>query len=396
LDAFSLALMVPFALVNIAATPFQTAFIPVYVQTQQREGDSAAQRLLSASLVWLGGIFTLGTIVTIAGGALAVPFFATGFTTEKLRLTFYLLCLMSPMVLLVGTSLLWAGVLNTKERFAITAFTPLLTTGMTIGLLVFPNGLGIYALALAVTGGAFLEFLVLGFALQRQKISLRPRWQAFSLQLRRIIENSFSLILSNLLMAGTQFICFFLAARMTTGSVAALSYANKVTLLSAGLLASSFGTAAISFLARMNAQEDWRELKSTLQHFLGLAFLITCPIAILLMLFATPLTRVLFQRGAFGANDVAIVSDLIFYLALHIPFYVANALTGKVFLALQLPRVLLLGSAINLGVYATLAYFLSAQFGLVGIAIAISATYLSSFLVLYFWAERHLNQRLAA
>lgn len=395
LDAFSVALVFPFLLVNIAASPFQTAFIPAYVQTQQREGNGAAQQLFSSSLVWLWGIFAVAIGAMLLSGPLYLPFFASGFPPEKLRLTFQLLCLMSPMVLLVGTSFLLAGVLNTKEQFAITAFTPLITTGLTILLIVLPYTWGVYALAMAVTGGAVMELAVLRIALRGQGVSVRPRWHPMSHQLGRIIKNSFSLILSNLLMAGTQLIGIAIAARMATGSVAALSYANKMTLLSAGLIASSFGTATISFFAKMSVHEDWQELKSTLHHFLGIAFLITCPITIFIMLFATPLTRLLFQRGAFGTTEVAVVADLIFYFALHIPFYVANVLTGKIFLALQLPRVLLLGSAINLGIYATLAHFLSARLGLIGIAIAVSTTYLCSFLTLYYFANQKLKQLLA-
>jgi peptidoglycan biosynthesis protein MviN/MurJ (putative lipid II flippase) len=74
---------------------------------------------------------------------------------------------------------------------------------------------------------------------------------------------------------------------------------------------------------------------------------------------------------------------------------VTNVLIAKIFLALQTPRVILFGSAINLVVYAVVAYFLSAKLGLTGIAIATSITYLSSFLLLYFFAHRKLNLLIA-
>ncbi len=394
LDAFSIALVIPFSLINIAATPFQTAFIPAYIQAQQREGEVAAQELFSHSLGWLLGIFAAITGFVLLGGAFCLPLLARAFTPEKLHLAFQLLCLVAPTVLLTGTSFLLAGVLNVKDQFAITAATPLITTGLTILLLILAQGLGVYALALALTAGAALELMVLGIALQGQGVSVRPRWQAMSDQLGGIIKNSSSLILGNLLMAGTQFIGLAIAARMVTGSVAALGYANKLTLLSAGLLASSLGTATISFFARMSAQKQWQELKSTLHHFLSIAFLLTCPITIVFMLFATPITRLVFQRGAFGTTEVAVVSDLIFYLALQIPFYVTNVLIAKIFLALQTPQVILFGSAINLVVYAGAAYFLSKNLGLTGIAIATSLTYCSSFLVLYLLAHRKLSQLL--
>ncbi len=395
LDAFNVALVVPFALINIIATPFQTAFIPSYVQVQQREGSAAAQQLFARSLVWLLGLFAVVSGFVVLSGPFYLPLLASGFAAEKLRLTFHLLCLVAPMILLIGTSFFLTGVLNVKDHFALPAITPLLTTGLTILLLVQAQRLGVYALALGVTCGASLELAILGVALRRKGVSLRPRWPAFSDQLGRIIKNSLSLILSNCLMAGTQLIGIAMAARMSVGSVAALSYANKVTLLSAGLIATSLGTVTLSFLARISAQEQWRELKSTLHHFLSIAFLITFPLTILLMLFATPVTSLLFQRGAFVNSDVTLVAVLIFYLALQIPFYVANVLIAKVFLALQLPKAILWGSAINLVVYGGLAYLLSSRLGLVGIAIATSTTYLCSFLVLYFWAGKKFKHLLA-
>ena len=395
LDAFNVALLLPFSLVNIAATPFQTAFIPAYVEVQHQEGTASAQQLFSSSLIWLLGIFAVVIAVLLLSGPFYLPLFASGFPPEKLRLTFHLLCLVAPMILLVGTSFLLAGVLNLKEQFAITAITPIITTGLTVLLLVLTQGLGVYALALAVTIGALLELTILGIALQRQGISVRPRWHAMSKQLWRIIQNSTSLLLGNLLMAGTQLIGIAVAARMVTGSVAAFSYANKITLLSAGLIASSLGTVTISFFARMSAQRDWQALKSTLHHFLGAAFLMTVPLTLLLMIFATPLTRLLFQRGAFGTTEVQVVSDLIFYLALQIPFYVMNVLIAKIFLALQTPQVILFGSAVNLIIYVAITYFLTARLGLTGIAIATSVTYFSSFLVLYIFANRKFSQLLA-
>jgi putative peptidoglycan lipid II flippase len=395
LDAFNVALVLPFSLIHIAATPFQTAFIPAYVQVQQRDGAAAAQQLLSSSLVWLLGIFVAAIVGLLLCGPFYLPLLASGFSLEKLRLTFQLLCLIAPVILLVGTSFLLAGVLNVNAQFAISSATPLITTGLTVLLLVFAQRLGVFALALAMTGGAILELTVLGWVLSRQGISVRPRWHAMSAPLWRIIQNSFSLLLGNLLMAGTQVIGIAVAARMATGSVAALSYASKITLLSAGLIASSFGTATVAFFAKMSAQENWRELKSTLHHFLGIAFLITCPITILIMLFAAPLTRLLFQRGAFGVTEVALVSDLIFYFALQIPFYVTNVLIAKIFLALQTPQIILFGSAVNLVVYTAIAYFLSIKLGLTGIAIATSITYLCSFLVLYTFADRKLKRLLA-
>ena len=396
LDAFNVALIVPFTLINIAATSFLTAFIPTYVQVEQKDGAESAHRLLSGAAILIFFVFTVTAILMLLLAPLYLPSLARGFAPEKLNLTFHLLCVLSPVILLTGLNFLWGGVLNVKDQFAIVAAAPVITTLLTVIFLVWAQRFGIYALALALTVGAAFELAVLTTAVHQNGVSLSFNWQPISLPVRNIFRQSFSLMLGNLLMSGTSLISLGMAARLSTGSVSSLGYANKLISLAAGLLSTSLGTATIPFFAKMSAGQDWRQLKNSLHKFLLLAFALTIPITLVLLLFATPLTNLLFKRGAFAPENVSVVSSLLFYLALQVPFYVTAALVAKIFLALQAQKVILLTSAINLTVHIIFTYWLTNKLGIIGIAISTSITYLGSFLMLYFWAYRKINRLIGA
>ena len=108
-----------------------------------------------------------------------------GLTPEKLALTFRLLVLLSPLMVLTGVANICGAVLNAGEKFALVAVAPLLTPALTVLFLLAGRGLGIYALACGMTVGALAEMCVLAVALRRRGVSLRPRWYGLDEHLRR-------------------------------------------------------------------------------------------------------------------------------------------------------------------------------------------------------------------
>ena len=395
LDAFTVALIVPFYLLHTVVTPLQSTFLPVYVLVEYRDGSKAAAQLFSNSILWLLGVFTCITAGMVLGGPIYLPYLASGFSPAKLSLSFHLLCLLAPMMLLVGTSFFVSGILNVKNQFAITAAAPLITTALTIFLLVWAKSIGIYGMALAMTVGAGIELIFLAILLSRQGVSLSPRWGLLPPPLKQVFRSSLSLMVSNLLMTGTNLAGIALAARLPTGSVSSLGYANKVTSLTLGVIATSLSTVATPYLSKLSSHGDWKQLKSSFQQLLGGSLLVTVPLTISLMLMAKPLIRFLFGQGAFAIDDVEIVAEVLFYLAMQIPFHVSNVLAARLFLALRVPQAILYVSLGSLLIYLISAHFLSAQLGLVGIAISFDIIYFFSSLALYLLAIRKFKKLLA-
>jgi putative peptidoglycan lipid II flippase len=392
LDAFNVAQTIPFFLISIAGTSFQTAFIPTYVQVQQREGTQAAQQLFSSSIVCILVIFFLLILCMLFAGPVYLPYLAHGFAPEKQKVTFHLLGFIAPTVLLVGMSNLCGAVLNVKNVFALVAAVPLITTIITVLLLLLAEELGIYALAIAVTLGAAIELLLIGLALRWKGIPLEFRWYGKTNYLQQIARLSLTLMVSNLLASGSALVNVAIAASLTAGSVAALGYANKLLAMPIGLVATALGTALMPYFSRMIAAKDWAQTRHTLRRFLHLSLGVSVPVTVLILLFAEPLTSLVFQRGAFAQADVTVVSILLFYLAWQFPFYVASTMVSRLLESLQANRILLIVTFADFVFNAISAWFLSRRMQVAGIAAAITLTRVFSFLTLYFFTWRVIKK----
>ncbi|MGL6339596.1 MAG: murein biosynthesis integral membrane protein MurJ, partial [Waterburya sp.] len=235
IDSFVMALVVPAFVTTVVANSLSTAFIPTYIKVKE-ESPKAAQQLFSGVMMRAIGLLVVITIAIAITAPLYLPLMASGFSVAKLELTNRLLWSISPSILLYGVINILGGVMNAGEKFALAAFSPVLTPLATvIMLLAFPNW-GIYALAAGLICGSLSEMIVLGIALLRQGIDLRPQWLRDDANLDLVFKEYFPVIIGSFLMCSTNLVDQSMAAMLSPGSVAALGYANRVIALPLSLV----------------------------------------------------------------------------------------------------------------------------------------------------------------
>lgn len=393
LDAFLIALVVPSLIVNVVAASFNAALIPTYIKVREQEGQKAAQKLFSSATVWSLGLLAITTILMVTTAPLYLPWIAFGFNTQKLELTFHLLCAIAPIVMLSGIFTIWGAVLNAGERFALAALCPIITPAMTVIFLVGFKSWGIFTLAAGLVVGAVLEIVLIGATLHQQGISLRPRWYGFDTHLRQVASQYAPMIAGSLLICSAGSIDQVMAAMLSPGSVAALNYGNRVIASPISLMSTALSTAVIPYFSKMVACQDWTGVDRTLKHYLRLIFVTTVPLTLLLLIFSEPIVRILFQRGSFTDNDTHIVSQLQSFYALQIPFYIANILVVRLISSLQSNQILMWVSAFNLVINITFNYLFVQWMGIKGIACSTSCVYLFSFLYTLLSVNKKLKKQ---
>ncbi|MDZ7959740.1 MAG: murein biosynthesis integral membrane protein MurJ [Aulosira sp. DedQUE10] len=392
LDAFLIALLVPSFIVNVVAGSFNAALIPTYIRVREQEGQKAAQKLFSGVTVWSLALLGITTILMIVAAPLYLPLIATGFSSEKLNLTFHLLCTMAPIVLLSGIITIWSSVLNAGEKFALAALSPASTSVITIGFLLAFSWLGSFALVAGLVGGAVLEILFLGIALHRQGISLCPKWYGFDPHLRQVSGQYIPTIAGSFLMCSTGLIDQSMAAMLSPGSVAALNYGNRVIALPITLATTALSAAVIPYFSKMVAHQDWKNIHHTLRHYLKIIFIVTVPLTLLFIVFSYQITQLLFQRGSFTVNDTHLVAQIQFYFAFQIPFYVANILVIRLISAMQLNHIFFQIDSLSFTLNIVLNYLFMQWMGISGIALSTSFVYLFCFFYIFISAKNQLKK----
>lgn len=393
LDAFVIAFLLPSFAINVAAGSLNSAFIPVYIKVREKQGIAVAQQLFS-SVMTLSLCLLIAIIIVFAVSIHHIlPFLASNFTAEKRMLTERLFFMLLPSILLSGVATLWTAVLNAGERFVMSALAPVMIPAAIIGsILFFGNNWRIFSLAIGTVIGFALQCGLLVVALQHHNIRLQLRWNGMNPEIRNVINQYLPMVAGAFLMSSTGLVDQAMAAMLDPGSVAALSYGNKIISFIIGLGAMAVGTAVLPYFSRMVAEQNWSGVHHTLKTYSRLISLVMVPLTVVLFFMSETIVHFLFERGAFTFKDTKVVGQVQAFYVLQIPWYMCGILAIRLISALQMNQILLLAAALNLIINVGLNYIFMQWFGVAGIALSTAFVYLLSFLYCWIAANNRLSK----
>jgi len=393
LDAFLVAFLLPAVVMNIAAGSFNAALIPTYIEVRERDGRDAADQLFASVMVWTLALLVVIAITMAMAAPLLLSLLGSGFSPEKLALTERLFLLLLPALPFVGLFVTWAAVLNAGERFAFAAIAPALTPIAMIAIIIMAgNRWGIHAVVAAQLIGVVLEGTLLAIALRRQGVSFVPRWHGFSPAMRQVMRQYVPMIAAGSLMSSTMLVDQAMAAALGAGSVAVLNYGNKTSAAIAGIGSVAVTTAVLPHFSRMAAARDWSGVRHSLKVYTRLVLLVSAVATVVLVLLSQPIIRVLFERGAFTADDTLQVAAVQRLYILQLPVYLAGLLYVRLLSALKANHILMAGTLISFALNLGLDYLLMRWLGVAGIALATSLVYAAAFTFLVLMTFRVLKR----
>jgi len=211
-------------------------------------------------------------------------------------------------------------------------------------------------------------------------------------KIRRLAGQFLPVMSGSILNSGNFVVDQAMAAMLAAGSVAALSYGNRVVQLPLSLSAAALGTALMPYLSRLAAGRDWLALDRTVRRYIKFALVITLPITAGLFFFSKPIVSLLFYRGAFTAADLESVSRIQAFYALQIPSYLVSIVVVRLISSVQANQLLLFATIINLFTNVILNYAFMRWLGPPGIALSTSIVYLLSTTLWYLVIMKRLRK----
>lgn len=393
LDAFLIAFLLPLVVMNIVAGSFNAALIPTYIEVRDRDGVAAAQRLFASVAVWTIALLVVATVTMAIAAPFVLPLLGSGFSPEKLAVTQRLFFLLLPSVPMSGLFVTWAAVLNAGERFALVAITPALAPIATILVLTAPgNPWGIEAAAVAQVIGVILTGALLAVALRWEGISVAPRWHGFSPALRQVVRQYVPMIAAGSFMSGTIMVDQALAATLGAGNVSVLNYGYKTSAAVAGIGSVALSTAVLPHFSRMVASRDWSSMRHSLKVYTRLVLLTSAAATAGFVLLSQPIISILFERGAFTADNTVQVAAVQRLYILQLPVYLAGLLFVRLLSALKANQILMWGTVISFALNIALDYVLMRWLGVAGIALSTTLVYTASFAFLVLMTFRVLRR----
>ena len=308
-DAFFVAFKIPNFLRRLFAEgAFAQAFVPVLADTREKGGFAAVRELVDRVAGVLGGTLLLLTVLTIMASPVVATIFAPGFLRDpaKLALTGDLIKLTFPYLLLISLTGFAGAILNSYQRFAIPALTPVL-----LNLCLIASALWfaphfeepVVALALGVLVAGFAQLLFQVPALAGIGLVPRPRWAPRHEGVKRILLLMVPALFGVSVSQINLLLDTVLASLLPTGSVSWLYYSDRLTELPLGVFAIAIATVILPTLSGQRARADDPAFANTLAWAIRSVLLIAIPATLALAVLAEPVLATLFQYGAFSEGD---------------------------------------------------------------------------------------------
>ena len=393
LEAFLIAFLLPSMGMSVICGAFRSALIPTYVQVREQSGSVCAQSLFSRIMFVASGLLLLSVMLFSILVPHLLPLLASGFSQTKLALAVQLSYLLLPVIVVKGITTIYGAVLNAEERFSLVAAAPALVPASTIlFMLLWPvPATRIYGLAVATIVGMVGELVAVSWALKSRGIALLPRRTASSAASRQVIAQYFPFLAGALLMSGTAFVDEAMAASLSTGSLASLSYGGRFVNVILQVVSGAIATAVLPFFSRLVDEHNWIALRLLLRVYIARILIATAGITLLLVVFSETLIGIVLQRGVFGHGDTVLVGRIQAVYALQIPFYVCGIMFVRVISALKANHVLVIGSFANLVINVCLNYIFMQIWGVTGVALSTVCVYLFSFAYIMIMVYRILH-----
>ncbi len=377
-DCFFVALRFPNLFRRLFAEgAFSAAFVPMFSKELEKHGRHSAKNFADGAF----SILLISLIIFISVVEIFMPWvmwiLAPGFDAvpDKMALATELSRIAFPYLIFISLVSLQSGVLNSLNRFAAAAATPiLLNLTLITALLSFASSQKIagYALSWGIFAAGILQFVWLRYHCRREGMPVswrRPQLTPAILLLgKRILPVIFGASLYQInLLIGT-----ILASLVSDGAVSYLYYADRVTQLPLGVVGIAVSTALLPTLSQQLAAGNEIAAMRSQNRGLEYALLFTVPATIALYVISEPLITVLFERGAFSPNDSISTAWALMAYSTGLPAYVLIRVLTPGFFAREDTSTPVKIAAIAMMANIVLNLILMQIWGHIGIAIAAS------------------------
>jgi len=367
-------------------------FLPIFVEKLLH--DRAAAWSAALNIFHLTAAVFTAVIIGLALAARPfVTFIAPGFSPETATLTVTLLRILLPSFLFLFLGELATSILHALRIFWAPALLRLIAPTITIfTLLLLLQRFGIGALALGTVASAIVQFSFLAWNLRRAGLTYRFVFSPGDPTIRRILQLVYPFALSVLVTQGAGIVYRILVSDLSSGSLAALKFAEKITQLLALMFLNSVIAVIFPTLSHKAAARDFRGMRDTISGAVKLITFITVPVIAGAVLLHHELISVLYQRGSFSAEDAAMTSSALLFLVLGLTTNGISSIFGHAVLALQETRASVAVSIASQAIAISLFILLTPPLAHAGLALASSLAPLAAALLYFLYLTRFIPQ----
>ena len=365
INAFTVAFQIPnLVRALVADTALSGAFVPVFSELLERGERLRAWRVAS-TIFWLMLLLTTGlTAVFILIAPLIVELFGT--PGGSFDLAVGLSRLLFPIVIMLALSGIIVGILNAYDHFTVPALTPVawnlvIILGLVLGVpAAGSEDAELYVYAGSIVLATLVQLLLPVPWLRGLDGKLRVAIDWRDPAVRRFFVLMLPVTLTLGLINVSTLIGTLFASRLIDPDLAprAIDLAFRLYMLPQGIFSVAVATVLFPMLSRLAARNDIPGFRDTVSLGLRQIGFLLIPAAAVGVVLATPIVRLLYQRGEFTPDQTPVVAGALAAFTVGLVFNGWMLLLNRAFYGLRLnwiPTLVALGNLIlNVILFAAL------------------------------------------
>lgn len=386
-DAFVLALAGIGIFTTVVSNTIGTTLIPVLGEVESKEGKQGKRDHLNNFVTIIATVSIILTVVGIIFTPVFMKLFARGFkdNEELFALVVKLTRIGFPTVVTSSLIGVFRGYLQSEGMFKESATAGLLTNIIMITfLLVLADKFDVEALMIAYVIASSAPLIVQLYSLKSTGYTYDYLMDLSDKYMRRVISMLPPVLIGVAVTDINKIVDNTLASSLPTGSVSAMDYALRLDSITTGIFVASIMTVVFPMLSIAANEKDRAGLKKATIKGINTILLVTIPAAIGMMVLATPIVTLAFQRGKFDALATQMTAGALKFFSLGVVFSAIKGFSYRVFYSIQDTKTPVINSAVTVAFNIIFNLMLVKSMQHEGLALATSmAHFVTSFLILF-------------
>ena len=371
-DAYLISQIIPRTLFSFVGIGLVTGYTPLFSQVISNEGEKEGEVFTSQLINLLLLITGAAAVLGIFWAEPLVRLFASGFEGETLHTAVLFTRISLLGMLFFGLHHVLGGYLRLQGNFAAPALLGFPMNIVVMASMFLSLYYGITILAVGSAVAALAQFLFLVPFVREKGYRHRLVLDLTNPQLQALFAMAVPVMVGITANQLNTVVDKTLASGLAVGGISALNYSYRLILFVQGLFGTSITTVMYPTISRLAAEGSRVELKGAVQEAINALILLTVPASVGALVFAEPIVRLLFGRGAFDERAALMTAAGLFFYSLGMLPYGLRGLLSKAFYSLQDTKTPMKNAVIGVSLNIVLNVILSRYMGLAGLALATS------------------------
>ena len=388
-DAFFVAFRLPnFFRRVLAEGAYSAALIPTFSGVIiDSKDDGEAADFVENTMSLLLFVTIILTIIFYFGMPYIIQVLAPGFSSNKeaFNLAVHFGKIIFPYLIFISLVAHFTSIINVHGKFAAGAFAPaILNISFILSLFFLTPQLSSagHALSYGVLIGGLFQFIFMYQALLK---FYRPRIRIPHLneKLKKFFRLFFPGVIGSGVIQLNIIIGTIIASFLPVGAISHIYYADRLNQLPLAIFGIAIGVVLLPSLSRAIKNNEKEKIDISQNSSIEFSLLISLPSALGLYVLSNPIIHILFERGAFVAEDTLYTAQVLSLFSLGLPAYILIKVLIVCFFAREDTKTPFYISVVSISINIVLSFLLISSMREMGIAFATSISAWANALLLF-------------